>query len=634
MYPTPAANIMLLDNLSNNTCGNVKKLTKSKMDRKVYQAEWARTKREKAKRINHTNSLSQNSVPSHMDLTPVSIEFDLAATFFDKKNSKREYNRQRLERLRKSPTFVEQERVSQRKDSIGQVLTDRKQEYNRQRLSKLRVLPNFKEHQHLSRSNEQYKILKTNVIKQHFRNNPQYEAINRLRSQQRMKIPNVLAKNKEMASKRAKSAGVKKRIVSRRKIKPRQKLPPSIKQLVRRWNRKILDSCLQFVCTCCSQQKYRDQVTPVTNKTGLFQRCCTDYMSVDNIEWICVSCSRQIRKGLVPEMAVLNGFKYASIPLQFSVTRLEELLCSARIPFMKIFSRPRGGQYASKGAVVNVPSNIDHTLKILPRPANDNCLLAVDLKRRTTDKTTYLSRYIRPKLVHEFAEWLCLQPLYVSEGIIYDSSITMQLELPPNIEMESDESDESSEDGEIAGSFDTLLNSRPLMDISLKTVTAPTSGETPLSIFTDEFGEEYAYPTLFAGQARARNTERIRSVSYKNICKAEMQNVIRKFARHSDNLFFKTKKCVIKRVFSNAQIAVRKRHGRNLRASDVKGHSLRNLFDTDKAYAFLANERFNPPYFAKMEKNFMALIRQNGPPSLFMTFSMAEAHWTDLLKIL
>ena len=264
------------------------------------------------------------------------------------------------------------------------------------------------------------------------------------------------------------------RIVSRRKIKPRQKLPPSIKQLVRRWNRKILDSCLQFVCTWCSQQKYRDQVTPVTNKTGLFQRCCTDYMSVDNIEWICVSCSRQIRKGLVPEMAVLNGFNYASIPLQFSVTRLEELLCSARIPFMKIFSRPRGGQYASKGAVVNVPSNIDHTLKILPRPANDNCLLAVDLKRRTTDETTYLSRYIRPKLVHEFAEWLCLQPLYVSEGIIYDSSITMQLELPPNIELESDESDESSEDGEIAGSFDTLLNSRPLMDISLKTVTAPT----------------------------------------------------------------------------------------------------------------------------------------------------------------
>ena len=75
MYPTPAANIMLLDNLSNNTCGNVKKLTKSKMDRKVYQAEWARTKREKAKTINHTNSLSQNSVPSHVDLKPVSIEF-------------------------------------------------------------------------------------------------------------------------------------------------------------------------------------------------------------------------------------------------------------------------------------------------------------------------------------------------------------------------------------------------------------------------------------------------------------------------------------------------------------------------------------------------------------------------------
>ena len=112
-----------------------------------------------------------------------------------------------------------------------------------------------------------------------------------------------------------------------------------------------------------------------------------------------------------------------------------------------------------------------------------------------------------------------------------------------------------------------------------------------------------------------------------------MQNVNRKFARHSDNLFFKTKKCVIKRVFSNAQVAVRKRHGRNLRASDVKGHSLPNLFDTDKAYAFLANERFSPPYFAKMEKNFMALIRQNGPPSLFMTFSMAEAHWTDLLKM-
>ena len=37
-------------------------------------------------------------------------------------------------------------------------------------------------------------------------------------------------------------------------------------------------------------------------------------------------------------------------------------------------------------------------------------------------------------------------------------------------------------------------------------------------------------------------------------------------------------------------------------------------------------------YYEESKKNLMALLRQNGCPTLFFTLSCAEFDWTDLLK--
>ena len=48
----------------------------------------------------------------------------------------------------------------------------------------------------------------------------------------------------------------------------------------------------------------------------------------------------------------------------------------------------------------------------------------------------------------------------------------------------------------------------------------------------------------------------------------------------------------------------------------------------------MATQRLSPTYFKRLEKNYLAWVRQLGKATFFMTFSMPEGHWADILKIL
>ena len=51
-------------------------------------------------------------------------------------------------------------------------------------------------------------------------------------------------------------------------------------------------------------------------------------------------------------------------------------------------------------------------------------------------------------------------------------------------------------------------------------------------------------------------------------------------------------------------------------------------------FTYLSNQRLSPAYYKQIEHRLMAWIRQLGKATFFMTLTMAEAHWPDILRIL
>ena len=70
----------------------------------------------------------------------------------------------------------------------------------------------------------------------------------------------------------------------------------------------------------------------------------------------------------------------------------------------------------------------------------------------------------------------------------------------------------------------------------------------------------------------------------------------------------------------------------NLTKSDIMNLKHENLNRFNHSFEVFKNMRGTSMYYQESKKNLMALLRQNGCPTLFFTLSCAEFDWTDLLK--
>ena len=85
---------------------------------------------------------------------------------------------------------------------------------------------------------------------------------------------------------------------------------------------------------------------------------------------------------------------------------------------------------------------------------------------------------------------------------------------------------------------------------------APGEGQIPVSVFKDENAEYLAFPTIFCGQKRPDNRDRVHNVPYSDICKYELRCVDRRVASNVPNLFFKVKQLQIKQVCDKVTLAL------------------------------------------------------------------------------
>ena len=70
----------------------------------------------------------------------------------------------------------------------------------------------------------------------------------------------------------------------------------------------------------------------------------------------------------------------------------------------------------------------------------------------------------------------------------------------------------------------------------------------------------------------------------------------------------------------------------NLAKHDVINLDPANLSRYNRSFEVFKTVRGTSMYYENLKKNLMALLRQNGCPSVFLTLSCAEFDWPELLK--
>ena len=463
---------------------------------------------------------------------------------------------------------------------------------------------------------------------------------------------------------------------------------------VKKYGRNINESIILFqntvkdgpsyVCTCCHQTWFKHSMTPEDKwpkkiDHQILHEHITNYKSKDDKQWLCHTCINNLKEKRTPKLSFKNKTCFPPKIDVLDLQVLEERLIALRIPFMQIRELPRGSQLSMKGAVVNVPTDVQTTVNSLPRTQSMMETIPIKLKRRLVYKTSTCTQNVRPARVIKALQYLLENSdLYKDANITIDDTwkdtfttekslsedqqnmIDSHANLQNNENIRQDENnndvepndsehnikqvnnDDSEDDGfeekenEPEGNVDTLLDD---IDFSTSNILsfAPGEGQRPLSFYKDQDAEYMSFPCIFSGQKRATNSERSVPVHYSDICKYELRSIDRRAALNIPNLFFKMKRLQIKYISDKVQVAMKRckyKHKKYKVRDILDENTFNELTRLDEGYRIFRTIRGSPPYFEQKKRDVFAMIRQLGLPTWFMSLSAADTHWNDLLKCL
>ena len=237
---------------------------------------------------------------------------------------------------RKDPTFKRQETESKQHARKDPTFRMKEIAYQKKSKQSARENPAFLEREKVYQ----------NVSKQNARKNPivlEYERIKKQQIRQEKRKCNDISRM-TVSCKRFKYD------TESLPHKTHQKAYKTIEETIKQFHLDISIGPL-YICTCCHQTWFRKSVSMLKNThipEESKRQYCTDFMSVNNEEWVCHTCLSALRERKCPKLSVANGFKWPNKPEELNLHQLEERLIALRIPFMQIRELPRGGQYSLK----------------------------------------------------------------------------------------------------------------------------------------------------------------------------------------------------------------------------------------------------------------------------------------------
>ena len=118
--------------------------------------------------------------------------------------------------------------------------------------------------------------------------------------------------------------------------------------------------------------------------------CLLDIHRSEGDRRICKTCLSHLKKKKIPQSSTANWTGFIEVPQHpKDLHQVEWRLVSPRIPFMKLFAAPRGGQKKIRGNVVNLPCDTVNTFQVLPHSGNEQQTIQVKIKRDLRSQTMW-----------------------------------------------------------------------------------------------------------------------------------------------------------------------------------------------------------------------------------------------------
>ena len=237
--------------------------------------------------------------------------------------------------------------------------------------------------------------------------------------------------------------------------------------------------------------------------------------------WICNSCHANLKNCEMPAVAIANGLSICeSVEELTCLNDIEHALICQIMPFMSIVARHRGAQSGLKGQVVLVPADLTKVQKVLPRTCNDDHLISVAIKRRLTDKSSYIKQNISPANINNALKWL-KENNQLYAHIHYDedwekamresdpelwSMLTEEADISnsteePDLILDSDteDEDENEQIHKPGIPYPSVIHNINGPDVSIEDIIeiAPAEGRIPISRNMEPDCEALAFPKLF-----------------------------------------------------------------------------------------------------------------------------------------
>ena len=163
---------------------------------------------------------------------------------------------------------------------------------------------------------------------------------------------------------------------------------------------------------------------------------------------------------------------------------------------------------------------------------------------------------------------------------------------------------------------------------------APAEGQKPLSIMIDSTFEAMSNPDKFPTGDGCFYAERPSKLTYRKYFNQRLLDADDRFAKDIDYLFVAQYIVEAKQILDDATNFIwRQKPGRDFTAQQAKDQSIiSQCLCKDTAYRFMKNVRGSPPYYQRTFYDLLAMIRQLGTPTWFLTLSAADMKWPDIIQ--
>ena len=168
-------------------------------------------------------------------------------------------------------------------------------------------------------------------------------------------------------------------------------------------------------------------------------------------------------------------------------------------------------------------------------------------------------------------------------------------------------------------------------------VVAPGQGKTPLNILKDENVEMLAFPDLFPTGKFGYSADRDVKLTHTKYFNQRLLNYTQRFAGDADYIFFANFVSQQTNLRNQINVAMRKVSGSNINAgmlTDNFKERVRNFVANEEAYTFMNTVKGSPAYWKNMLSDVLAMVKQLGIPSFFLTLSCADLRWDELVLII